>query len=394
MEYKIPACNMESLREKLSKIERKCKKYNCEFYFVEKETIFEEDERQKGTFNKFIIIDVSGTAKINNWEFIAEIEHETTGNIIFGTGKAFPKRFYNATCECEHCKVARYRKNTYIVHNIETDEYKQVGKACLKDFTNGLSAEAVANYESYFKSISDYEDLDFCGNYGNSYYFKTAEILPYAFEVVKKYGYVKSTEFNSTKEKVYDFFLCENFPARLNSKKREYIISEIERTGFNGKSSENIEKSEKAVKWIFSQNPENDYIANLQNVLKVEYFDNKFLGIVSSVPAVYNKAVEREEKQKAEKTKTAKSEFIGKEKERITIKVDTCKCVYSYDTEYGYMHIYQMIDESGNVLTWKTGTVLENDCFEKPFTMTGTVKKHSDYKGTKQTELTRCKIVF
>ena len=113
MEYKIPACNMESLREKLSKIERKCKKYGCEFSFVEKETIFEEDERQKGTFNKFIIVDVSGTAIINDWQFIAEIEHHETGNIIFGTGEAFPERFRKTACTCEHCNTNRYRKNTY-----------------------------------------------------------------------------------------------------------------------------------------------------------------------------------------------------------------------------------------------------------------------------------------
>ena len=44
-----------------------------------------------------------------------------------------------------------------------------------------------------------------------------------------------------------------------------------------------------------------------------------------------------------------------------------------------------------NVYTWKTTTSIED---RKILNITATVKKHNVYNGIKQTELTRCKIVY
>lgn len=75
---------------------------------------------------------------------------------------------------------------------------------------------------------------------------------------------------------------------------------------------------------------------------------------------------------------------------------------YSY---YGTTHyIYTMKDSEGNVYVWKTTSALiiysqDGDmdnvtCIRKGDTMiiSGTVKEHSEYKGEKQTVLTRCKF--
>ncbi len=47
-----------------------------------------------------------------------------------------------------------------------------------------------------------------------------------------------------------------------------------------------------------------------------------------------------------------------------------------------------MVDEAGNIFVWKTGNWIE----EESFIITGTVKKHEEFHGIKQTELTRCRI--
>lgn len=90
------------------------------------------------------------------------------------------------------------------------------------------------------------------------------------------------------------------------------------------------------------------------------------------------------------KKKELDSVHVGKINERITVKVKSVKCVTSWETAYGTTRIYKILDEIGNVFTWKTGTFLEE---ETPgFSLVGTVKAHNEYRGIKQTELTRCRV--
>ena len=48
----------------------------------------------------------------------------------------------------------------------------------------------------------------------------------------------------------------------------------------------------------------------------------------------------------------------------------------------------KFIDVNDNIYTWKTTKVFKDGVTS----LTGTVKTHNDYKGIKQTELTRCKV--
>lgn len=48
-------------------------------------------------------------------------------------------------------------------------------------------------------------------------------------------------------------------------------------------------------------------------------------------------------------------------------------------------------DAQGHQFLWKTGSYIEAQEGDK-VTLKGTIKAHSEYKGIKQTELTRCKV--
>jgi hypothetical protein len=71
------------------------------------------------------------------------------------------------------------------------------------------------------------------------------------------------------------------------------------------------------------------------------------------------------------------------------------------------MKIYKFTDADGNVFVWKTtGSVGEDrtdnigrDYFYKPengesVKVSGTIKEHNEYRGEKQTVLTRCKVTL
>lgn len=84
------------------------------------------------------------------------------------------------------------------------------------------------------------------------------------------------------------------------------------------------------------------------------------------------------------------SEFVGEIKDRLRDLKVTLKDIRSFDGFYGNTNIYTFNYE-GNILVWMTSSYknIEKGC---EYTLTGTIKKHTEYKGVKQTELSRCII--
>ena len=208
MKYAIYEGNLDRLEKKLKHIFNKCKAYGCDFHYEQTGEEFRELKDEKG--NKytacFVLVEAEGTAVINDWEFVAELEHTEKGNIITGVaGIEVPERYYTTTPVCEHCNSKRYRKNTYIVRNKTTGEFKQVGKSCLKDFTHGMSAEAVTQYMSLFDTLIEGETPEPGCSYQR--YVNTKEYLSYVAETIRHFGYTRaSDEGISTATRALDFY--------------------------------------------------------------------------------------------------------------------------------------------------------------------------------------------
>lgn len=152
-QYAIYEENFDRLQKKITTIANKCRKFGCEFKFEvvgsEIRKVTDDEGNQRNC--RFILVEAEGTAKLNNWEFIASIEHKEGGNIIrtFNKDAEIPTRYFTSDPICEHCNSKRRRNKTCLVRNTVTSEWKQVGLSCLKDFTCGLSAEDVTRYISF-----------------------------------------------------------------------------------------------------------------------------------------------------------------------------------------------------------------------------------------------------
>lgn len=81
--------------------------------------------------------------------------------------------------------------------------------------------------------------------------------------------------------------------------------------------------------------------------------------------------------------------WFGDVGKRYTVEATSFMMLGQWEGTYGTRYMYKFTDVEGNIFVWKTGNLIDT---EKPVTVTGTVKAHSEYKGEKQTELTRCKI--
>lgn len=393
-QFAIYEGNMERLVKKINRIRNKCEKYGCEFHFAEVGEEFRTIELENGdkVTARFVLVEAEGIAKVNGWRFVATVEHTEKGNII---NKAFdievPERYYTSSSVCEHCNSKRYRKDTYLVMNEETGEFKQVGKSCLKDFTGGMSAEGVAQYTALFEELIEGEAP--CGSRGESYY-PVKEFLMYVAETIKHFGYVRTQDSGySTRDRAFAYYKLEN-GGRFFEKEEERLREEMQSVSFD--ASNNVEFAEKALEWLNSQEESNNYMHNLKTACSLEYTSYRNLGILTSLYPTYNRELEyqaekaEQERQRAlEQASVQNSTHIGNVGDRIEIAVHSIDCVTSWETQYGVTRIYKIVDTNGNVYTWKTSNFIEE---EKVSKVKGTVKSHNEYRGIKQTEITRCKV--
>lgn len=396
--YFIYEENMERLVKKIKRIENKCAKYNLHFHFEEVGCEYREMKQEDGTTvtAKFIEVEVEGLMKHESWEFVAKLDHFAEGNIIrqFKTDIDVPERYRHTDPVCEHCNTSRGRKFTYLVHNTETDEWKQVGSSCLAEFTSGLDAEYVAKYISLFDELINFESP--ARGIGYHPYYSLKTFLQYAKETVNKFGYasVATVEVEggiTTKDRTKQFY----FTLELGDYDED-VKKEAEEVGFDAHRPEIEEYVDNAIAWVRSLTDEdiknNSFLFNLKIACSEDYFEMRNAGfIVSLMPTYYRHLanIEYQERKKKELEENP-SRYQGEIGKRIEFKPAKITCVCSTDTMYGYSYLYQILDEAGNVYMWSTGTVLEED---KEFNfIRGTVKSHSDYRGVQQTFLTRCRV--
>lgn len=393
--YAIHEGNMDRLEKKIKSIQNKCAQYGCEFHFAEVGEEFREVKVDNiTTVTRFVLVEAEGIAIVNGWKFIATVEHTENGNIIRKVCEVeVPERYYTSKPVCEHCNSKRSRKDTYLVMNEETGEFKQVGKSCLKDFTNGMDAGWVAQYIALFDEIISGETPH--EGYDTKYY-PVSDILLYVAETVKHFGYTSTQGCGrSTRKRAFDYYMVQNGGYFVPALKAE-LVKEMNEVQFNAFATDNKETVAKALEWLNAQPESNDYMHNLKTACSLRYTESRNLGIIASLFPTFNREVEyqakkaEEERQRALKRESEQgSVYVGEVGNRVDVDVEKIECVTSWESQWGVTRVFKIVDVNGNVFTWKTSNWVEVDKVSK---IKGTVKTHTEYKGVKQTELTRCKV--
>ena len=397
---------MDDLRKKVTRIQNKCRKYGCDFSFKEVgEEIREVPSNEKDPITnkpimvkcKFILVQAEGTAVINGWEFVASVEHTSAGNIFSKalTTVEIPARYRNTDCICEHCKTKRIRKNTSIIRNTETGEFKQIGDSCLMDYTNGMSASMATWFASLKVIFKEAEEKPVSGWSWYQRYYDTKEFLQYTAETIRHFGYSKSDGADSTKNRVQDFFDVRHGNTKYWEQKEITRVKNLmEEVGFDPESPEAVKMTEDALAWIADQEATNDYMHNLKVVTSLKENTSARFGILVSLFPTYNRELEYQAKKKAEAEAGKQSKHIGQIGDRVDVQVESVKCLTSWESNFGYYptitYVWKIVDKEGNVFTWKTSKWLNEEI--PPVSIKGTVKEHKEFRGVLQTELTRCKV--
>jgi len=156
---------------------------------------------------------------------------------------------------------------------------------------------------------------------------------------------------------------------------------------------EDFEDATKAIEWakqIISNG--NEYLRSLNIIAKDGYFnERREQGFAASMMAAYFRETKWAEAKKNRKDR--KNEFLGQvgQKLEVEVTVKFLKELPNNYSRYGCTHLHSMETDEGHSIVWFcTGTPLDKDQKVK---IRGTVKRHSEYNGRKQTMLTRVKEV-
>lgn len=86
------------------------------------------------------------------------------------------------------------------------------------------------------------------------------------------------------------------------------------------------------------------------------------------------------------------SDWVGEVGKRLHDIPVTLVSIYAFEGRYGLSQVVKFVDENQNILTWFTSVEIKLEVGDSCF-LSGTVKEHSEYKGERNTVLTRCKIM-
>ena len=179
---------------------------------------------------------------------------------------------------------------------------------------------------------------------------------------------------------------------------RGSITEEMERVGFNASSDDVKEFATAAIGWAKDLRPDasNSYLQNLKVICSSDYCEARDIGILVSIVPTYQREMQMKKAAKDKETQLAEaaatSNYVGEIGSKISLDTEEIECVSYYEDLYGMTYLLKFSDADGNIYMWRTanGYVKEIEGLKH---VTGTVKSHEEFRGVKQTWLTRCKVV-
>lgn len=368
--FKIPDENLESFKEKFTKLCKRAVKLNSEPIsyeivrtYVEKisnpETQgFNDDTEIFATYHDIV---VSGPApKLEGWLFVGTLDHNKTDdgmvNILNSVpGQSIPKKYHQSNPDCDHCGKRLYRKDTFIVR--KDDDYKQVGRSCLKDFLGNKSPEMIAAYAQFLASLEiQLNDYERCPNVTPVFDIET--VFTWASAAIREKGFVSSSAIEkgmpgpTTKSVVYANLHPHLYRTAAERKEFErlYKVTII---------GEDISTAKETIEWLKNHKDDNnDFIFNLKQIAKLSFVKGRQFGYIAA--GVFSWIKERdkmvfEKKQNEEVNDTP----LGNPGDKVTFTATVIKVRQFQGRSYNYYDsgvraIYTMKTTDGRIVVWFT----------------------------------------
>lgn len=417
--YRIPEENIEALRGRIAKLAKRAQKLGVEIpalRITQREEVIRwfdggayfETEEQARHYTSFPIrvvrifhhVEVSGPApKLAGWTFAAVLQATVdeagsfVGNvlrIVPGFEQTIPEQYRTASAKCDHCQTARRRNETFVLVS-ESDEWKQVGRQCLRDFLGHTSPEAYAEWAQVLMDLDDlcHSSEGYDGP-REARRFPADDVLTLAATIIRLYGFRS----NKTAK--------EHGGQSTSSAAMSWIFgSSSERDKWDPKPipTEADEKQAAEVyAWLQTlgeRNDLNDYMYNLSILGKGAVIEGRNFGLAVSAIPTWAREQEREINRRKRFEEDGKSEFVGVIGERATFENLTLVYTQDWESDFGLTHFYKFKDTNGNIIVYFSSNVVFNESRKQDIeigdtvTLVARVKKHDVRDNVKQTAITR-----
>ena len=381
MTYVTTTVKFEALVKKLARLFRKLDEigatytFNIEEYFTREVPIYANDDINKVTYDtkKTAIVDcVRFTLDFDNYVVgdyrvgaVVERSADENLNLVYTVDDTVDFADYaKTTLRCEHCNTKHNRKKVVVLIDNNDGTHKMVGTACLKDFIGYEVASFAGYFDDIHSILAENEEPYIYENTLGAYkvYIDTREYLAYCINIIEAKGYAKTVKTD----------------ALYNLNKNEKI------------NNTDYETADKVIEFFKTYETRDIFEIDTKAIvtgLKPVSYES---GFIAYAYELYKKIIKRIEDAARAAEAAANSNFYGKIGDKVDIN-GTIHRAGHYETQFGTVVIFKIIDTDGNIFVWKTTTYvdIENDSFVN---VRGTIKEHNEYRNEKQTVLTRCKI--
>lgn len=370
--YTIPAAAAVEFTAALAKMNKRAVRLGCESLRIVSSTpaTVEIDDIKFPALR----VEVEGLMpSFEGWDFAASVEALDSGKNIFHgpLTSSIPAAYTQSGHSCEHCGHNRKRNASFILRN--GDSFKQVGSTCINDFLGGNRLPVFAFVRNSRELLGEFE------SFSNAHISEVGvvAILTAAAATIRTKGFVKKTGYDVSYNDgpVPTAMLVDSFLTDVRNPKR--FIAPI--------TDEDEVKAESVREWLVNhENTQSEYLQKLIDLAAATRVQRRNIGILASSVAAYDREMERKTQALA-----SPSNHVGTVGKREHFTLEFVKVKVLPDYGFGCSNLYTFQDTKGNTVKWKTAGQFE---FSGTVKLVGTVKKHGEWNGVKETELTRCKI--
>ena len=391
-EFKIPLHRQAEAEAAIAKLQKKGAKFGVSPLTFSWGEPFAEmvnygtQEQPEWRKRVYVKLEVEGQPpRVAGFTFIARIEFAEAGVLVQTVpGNMVPEKFWNTTAYCEHCKTKRYRKDVFVVRN-EAGEHMQVGRQCLQDFLGNDPAVVLRSFQ-WLRSVGEELNEERWGFGSGSFpIYEPLELLTKASAVIKRYGWLSKSAAREHEIPTASIVGWEDGTLEQKKEWKREIVPIM------NEADEKL--AAEVLAWVRGLEPNNEYLHNLKIVLGAKFiYQWRHVGLAVSAIAAYLKAQAREAELNEKWKLNKKSEWQGEVGKRLrNIKIKLEAAITLPETQWGQSILFKFRDENGNLYTTMTQAELGLSINEEAM-LTGTVKDHREYKGTKETLLSRVAV--
>ena len=317
-------------------------------------------------------------ATITSAEGLVFVDAHVPGVDTDKWGKADP-------CRCEHCNVNRNRTLTYVVRNKDDGRELQVGRTCFADYVGHeglLKLEFLQTVVSMFSGEGDEEGFYPGSGGGRQSVTSVRQVLAIAELLAQQNGWK-----NNVKDE--EGHIVEDGTHRQAARYANSFIPGPQAAGiwarFHNQEDDVWQQVENILQQLKDLEPADDFATSLRYCAGFDFVPDKKAGLI----AYGGQYLRNAQRRAALDARKATMKHIGTVGARLVL---TLKCtrVNRFEGEFGVTYFNNFEDAEGNLVLWKTGTFVGEE--GKEYTMKATIKAHSEWKGGKQTEISRAKV--